>query len=74
VHYFDDFSLLDLELWAGAKTEQQIHAVDTLLSALIILPLEAASAKRSARIRRELVRVGLLARGLVTLPNASAHF
>lgn len=42
------------ELWAGAKTEQQIHAVDTLLAALIILPLDTGSAKRAAKLRREL--------------------
>ena len=42
------------ELWAGAKTEPQIYAVDTLLAALIILPLESSCAKRAAKIRREL--------------------
>lgn len=42
------------ELWTGAKTEQQIHAVDTLLAALIILPLDSTSAKRASKVRRDL--------------------
>jgi tRNA(fMet)-specific endonuclease VapC len=42
------------ELWAGAKTDQQISAVETLLAALIILPLETESARRAAKVRREL--------------------
>ncbi|MGK5089290.1 type II toxin-antitoxin system VapC family toxin [Bdellovibrionota bacterium FG-2] len=42
------------ELWAGAKSNQQIAAVETLLSALIIIPLESDSARRSAKVRREL--------------------
>lgn len=42
------------ELLAGAKTDQQGAAVETLLAALIILPLETDSARRSAKIRREL--------------------
>lgn len=42
------------ELWAGAKSDQQVAAVETLLSALIILPLESDSARRAAKVRREL--------------------
>jgi len=42
------------ELWAGAKSAQQISAVETLLAALIILPLESESARRAAVVRREL--------------------
>ena len=42
------------ELWAGATTDQQVSAVETLLAALIVLPLECNSARRSAKVRREL--------------------
>lgn len=42
------------ELWAGAKSSQQVAVVETLLAALIILPLESDSARRSAEIRRAL--------------------
>ena len=42
------------ELWAGAKTNQQVAAVETLLAALIILPLESVSARSSGKVRREL--------------------
>jgi tRNA(fMet)-specific endonuclease VapC len=42
------------ELWAGAKSDQQVAAVETLLAALIILPLESDSARRAAKVRREL--------------------
>ena len=42
------------ELWVGAKSNQQIAAVETLLAALMILPLDTESAKRAAEVRREL--------------------
>jgi tRNA(fMet)-specific endonuclease VapC len=42
------------ELWAGAKTDSQLSAVETLLAALIILPLDTGSARRAAGVRREL--------------------
>lgn len=42
------------ELWAGAKSDQQVAAVETLLAALIIIPLDSGSARRAAKVRREL--------------------
>ncbi|MGK5084432.1 type II toxin-antitoxin system VapC family toxin [Bdellovibrionota bacterium FG-1] len=42
------------ELWAGAKSDQQAAVVETLLAAMTVLPLERESARRAAKIRREL--------------------
>jgi tRNA(fMet)-specific endonuclease VapC len=42
------------ELWSGAKASQQLAAVETLLAALMILPLDPASARNAGEIRREL--------------------
>lgn len=42
------------ELWAGAKNDQQTTAVETLLAALTVLPLERDSARRAAKVRTEL--------------------
>ncbi len=46
------------ELWAGAGTQQQIAAVETLLGALSILPLDLSSARRAGEILRDLTRKG----------------
>jgi tRNA(fMet)-specific endonuclease VapC len=46
------------ELWTGAKSERQYAAVELLLAAMIILPLEMEAARRGAALRR-----GLLSRG-----------
>ena len=42
------------ELWAGAGNHQQIAAVETLLGALSILPLDLSSARRAGEIQRDL--------------------
>ena len=42
------------ELWAGSKTDHQNHAVEKLLAALIIIPLDEDAAKRAAKVRVEL--------------------
>lgn len=46
------------ELWAGAGTQQEIAAVETLLGALSILPLDLSSARRAGEIQRDLTRKG----------------
>ena len=46
------------ELWAGAGSHQQIAAVETLLGALSILPLDLSSARRAGEIQRDLARRG----------------
>ena len=46
------------ELWAGSKTPSQLAAVESLLDALTILPLDSASARRAGEIRRLLERDG----------------
>jgi predicted nucleic acid-binding protein len=46
------------ELWAGAGSQPQIAAVETLLGALSILPLDPTSARRAAQIHRDLARKG----------------
>ncbi len=46
------------ELWAGAGSHQQIAAVEALLGALSILPLDLASARRAGEIQRDLARKG----------------
>lgn len=47
------------ELWAGARGPQQVAAVETLLSAVKILPLDAPSARRAGELRRDLEQKGL---------------
>ncbi|MBI5486273.1 MAG: type II toxin-antitoxin system VapC family toxin [Deltaproteobacteria bacterium] len=47
------------ELWAGAiGSAKRERAVDTLLGALTILPLDAEDARSAATVRRELGRSG----------------
>jgi tRNA(fMet)-specific endonuclease VapC len=46
------------ELWTGAKTPRQVSAVELLLAAMTILPLDAEGARKGAEARR-----ALLARG-----------
>lgn len=46
------------ELWSGAKTPQHAAAVETLLSALPILPLETQAARRAGEIQRTLEKNG----------------
>ena len=51
-------SISAFELWAGAKSQKQINAVETLLQALVILPLSAAAGRRAGHIRRNLDGAG----------------
>jgi tRNA(fMet)-specific endonuclease VapC len=46
------------ELWAGVKTARQSSAVELLLEAMTILPLEVEAARKGAEVRK-----ALLARG-----------
>ena len=47
------------ELWAGAKTSQQVSVVETLLGAVTVLPLDMAAARRAGEVRRELEPMGI---------------
>ena len=47
------------ELWAGARSPQQVAVVETLLGALTILPLDVSGARRAGEVRRELERTGI---------------
>jgi len=51
-------SITAFELWAGARSQQEISAVETLLGATSILPLDPSSARRAGEIQRDLVRGG----------------
>lgn len=55
---FGTTAVTAFELWAGAKTPRQAAAVNSLLDAMTILPLDVDSARRGAEIR-----LGLLSRG-----------
>ncbi len=46
------------ELWAGSDTTHQQTAVESLLAALTILPLDVSCARRAGEIRRDLDRAG----------------
>ena len=46
------------ELWAGAKNPQQLAMVESLIAALVVLPLDHSSAKCAAEIHRNLSRAG----------------
>ena len=46
------------ELWAGSKSPQQVAAVECLLAAVTVLPLDVSSARRAGEVRRDLERAG----------------
>lgn len=46
------------ELWAGAKSPQQVSIVEALMAAVTILPLKDSSARRAGEIHKELVHAG----------------
>ena len=46
------------ELWAGSKNPQQVAAVESLLAAVTVLPLDVSSARRAGEVRRDLERGG----------------
>jgi tRNA(fMet)-specific endonuclease VapC len=46
------------ELWAGAKTPRQTSAVELLLGAMNIIPLEEDGARRASDVRKELLARG----------------
>lgn len=46
------------ELWAGAKTPRQVSAVELLLGAMTILPLEEDGARRASDVRKDLLSRG----------------
>lgn len=43
------------ELWTGARSKRQAAAVEVLLDAMTILPLDSEAARRGAEARRELL-------------------
>jgi predicted nucleic acid-binding protein len=46
------------ELRSGAKSEEAVGAIETLLAAMTILPFDEGAAERAARARRELESAG----------------
>ncbi len=46
------------ELWAGARTRRQSSAVELLLAAMTILPLDSEAARRGGEARNELLARG----------------
>jgi len=46
------------ELWVGGKTPRQTSAVELLLAAMTILPLEEEGARRASEARKELLARG----------------
>jgi len=47
-------SITAFELWVGAKSPQEKDAVETLLAALTIIPLDASAAKLGGDVHRAL--------------------
>ncbi len=43
------------ELWAGARSPRQVAAVEAVLGAMDILPLDAEAAKKGGEVRRDLL-------------------
>lgn len=75
------------ELWAGAKGKRQQGAVDALLAAMTILPLDDDAARAGGEARRALLASGqdigmadcliagiCLANGAMLLTNNKRHF
>jgi tRNA(fMet)-specific endonuclease VapC len=51
-------SVSAFELWVGAKSPQEKDAVETLLSALSVVPLDAEAAKEAGNVFRHLESKG----------------
>ncbi len=51
-------SITAFELWVGAKSPQEKNAVETLLAALSIIPLDAAAAKVGGELHKNLAAKG----------------
>jgi predicted nucleic acid-binding protein len=47
------------ELWAGARQPAEVAAVEALLGALTIIPLDTAAARRAGEVRRQLEGEGV---------------
>ena len=46
------------ELWAGAKSPQQVSIVEALMAAVTILPLNDSSARKAGEIHKDLAQSG----------------
>lgn len=57
-HSFATTAVTAFELWTGAKTPRQSSAVELLLDAMVIIPLDTDSARRGAEARRLLLGRG----------------
>lgn len=55
---FASTAVTAFELWAGAKTSRQASAIELLLGAMTILPLEEGGARKAADVRRTLLSQG----------------
>jgi predicted nucleic acid-binding protein len=51
---FGTTAVTAFELWAVARHPREIAAVESLLAALTVLPLDTPSARRAAEVRRSL--------------------
>ena len=80
-------SVSAFELWSGARSPQETAAVETLLAALSIVPLDAGAAKEAGDVRRTLdskgATIGMadsliagicLYRGAVLITRNKKHF
>ena len=52
-------SITVYELWQGARTTRQTRAVEALLGACELLPLDPTSARRAGELRANLLRQGV---------------
>lgn len=57
-HELATTAITAFELWAGAHGKRQERAIDLLLEALLVLPLDRASAEKAAAVRRTLDAAG----------------
>ena len=75
------------ELWAGAHSPKQIAAIEHVLDAMILLPLDIDAARHAGEVRRDLIGRGLdigaadcliagicLTRGATLLTKNKKHF
>jgi predicted nucleic acid-binding protein len=52
-------SITAFELWVGARGKRKRDAIETLLAALDVVPLDEECARRAADVRRELMSRGI---------------
>jgi tRNA(fMet)-specific endonuclease VapC len=55
---FATTAITAFELWAGARSRRQGMAVEALLAAMTLLPLDDESARKAAEVKRSLIARG----------------